>query len=80
MDSIQFQRLGRPPGFLSAPEAAAQLGVCRQIVTLWCRKNPGLGVRHLDQWWLDPRKLRVFLDARAAGAPRTVGGDFAGAA
>jgi hypothetical protein len=62
----------RPRGHLSAPEVAAQIGVGRQLVTYWCRRNPGLARRVDGKWWLHPAKLAEFLRTYRGGthAPR----------
>jgi hypothetical protein len=57
----------RPKGLLSAPEVAVQVGVGRQLVTYWCRHNPGLARRVDGKWWVHPDKLEAFLRTRRRG-------------
>jgi hypothetical protein len=57
--------------FLTPPEAARRARVTRQCVTKWCDRVPGLAVRVVGRWRVDPAAL----DRLLRGQLPTVGGD-----
>ncbi len=56
-----------PDGLLPGSEAARRLGIPRQTVNRWCRKNPALALRVDGRWYLDLTTLHVFAAGRVEG-------------
>jgi hypothetical protein len=65
------------PNFLTPPEAAIRAGVTPRCVTGWCWRVPGLAVRVMGRWRVDPAALDRLLRGQM---PLSAGGDHAQAA
>jgi hypothetical protein len=61
------------PRFLSPPEAARRAHVSDRALRAWCERIPGLAVRVVGRWRVDP----VALDRVLSGELRPDGGEHA---
>jgi hypothetical protein len=72
--------MGNPPDyldFLTPSEAALRARVTARCVTSWCYRVPGLAVRVMGRWRVDPAALDRLLRGQM---PLSAGGDHARAA